>query len=475
MNSFVHRQSLGITLIESLLVIGVIGILMSAIVPYFITMNKAWTVANRQDDMMQNGRMGLAKMVQELRQANQIVSVTGSGNLNGSLIFIDKNFNRIEFKRYTNASNKSMLGYVKNGSLSELAGPISRLVFTAKTTDLSATQVDALVRSVDIAMDVVDDQGFLSPQTVQATVYFRKKFLGSFYKTCFAKTDITLANVVTISGNVHANHQVDLKGATLQGLATDSDDGISIAVPTLNLSTYTAAYDPCLQLKPSATIILNANTTFVQGQTYTGFYYISGGFSATVEKNVVFNGTLVAEGDISIDGNNVTFTPSGGNPAIVAGKNFTIVDFQDGHFECYGTIYAKQSISCNGRSATFHTSPGRGIAMASGGTLVISGRTFTSVGALIAKDDLSFANTTRTMTLTQTNGAALLSEKSITCLGKDFVIDGVVFAKGDVTFSNNTTAMTGMILSGGNLSIAHSATIAYKAGYFYAPPPFFKE
>lgn len=167
------KSNKAMTLIELMLVVAIVGILIVAIQPYFYTLRRAWHHGDSKSDIVQNARIGLDTMVQELRQAQGFSSVTASTDANGRIVFMDKNSNTVEFLKY-NDGTQNMLGYVQSSVTSPLAGPIDSLTFRCYTDDaLTTTTSTDAIKSVAIELVVADSRGEIASMTFASRVLVR--------------------------------------------------------------------------------------------------------------------------------------------------------------------------------------------------------------------------------------------------------------------------------------------------------------
>jgi len=167
------KQKRGVTLTELMIVVALIGILFAAVQPYFYTLRKVWHQADGRSDILQNGRIGLAVMVREIRQATGLTSVTASTEAAGQIVFIDKDDNQVGFKKYSDGAN-NMLGYVQGGVTYPLAGPVESLKFTCYEADgVTVTSNVSDVRTIDIELVAADPRGEISAQTLSSKTFIR--------------------------------------------------------------------------------------------------------------------------------------------------------------------------------------------------------------------------------------------------------------------------------------------------------------
>ncbi len=163
----------GFTLIEALFVIALLSVLLAAVYPHLRMAHTGWQTADRRADIIQNVRVGMDKMVRMLREASSFTSVTSSGDIDGRIVFLDKDSNTKEFKKYNDGSNE-MLGYVSGGSTYMLAGPITSLKFTGYEEDgVTEITVAGDIKSVEVEIIVSDEEEEIASQTVTSRIFHR--------------------------------------------------------------------------------------------------------------------------------------------------------------------------------------------------------------------------------------------------------------------------------------------------------------
>jgi len=69
------RSKCGLTLIEMILVVAILGILMLAILPFMGTISRIWQYGDAQTEMLQQGRVAADKLNRELKNAIEVVSI----------------------------------------------------------------------------------------------------------------------------------------------------------------------------------------------------------------------------------------------------------------------------------------------------------------------------------------------------------------------------------------------------------------
>ncbi len=172
----------GLTLIEVLFVILVVAVLMLPLASQFRGVRIAWETGNKRSDLFQNARIGLDKIIRELKASKQIISVTASGDPAGRIEFIDKDDNTAVFERFL-FGGKSWLGYTTNGVSPSaegdiLAGPINTLVFTSFEEDAETTTTRLrAIKSVKIEMEVASDEGGISPETFTGQILIERDII----------------------------------------------------------------------------------------------------------------------------------------------------------------------------------------------------------------------------------------------------------------------------------------------------------
>lgn len=154
--------------------------------------------------------------------------------------------------------------------------------------------------------------------------------LEAFYNAIYADgNNINFKNSTgTVNGNIRTRNQViNEENMTINGTITENSP-VTIAV---DFNYYLGIADS----------VVSGNKTFSAGQIYTGIWYVDG--AATIQDNVTINGTIVATGNITLQGSeNVTTNPVTGYPSLIAGNNVNGRDLEDSTIN--GLIYAGNNI-----------------------------------------------------------------------------------------------------------------------------------
>lgn len=151
----------GFTIIEVLFVVALAAVLLAAIYPYLRTFHTSWQSADRRAEIIQNARVGMDKIVRELRQAGSFTAIQGS-----LVTFSDVDSNSITYR--LNAGNLE-----RNGAI--LAGPADNLTFTYYDQDGGETAAAGDVKSVKIAMTLSDAEGAVDPLSFVSMALMRSE------------------------------------------------------------------------------------------------------------------------------------------------------------------------------------------------------------------------------------------------------------------------------------------------------------
>jgi len=94
--------------------------------------------------------------------------------------------------------------------------------------------------------------------------------------------------------------------------------------------------------------VVGDKTFTAAGSPYTGVWYVTN--TAEFEANVVFNGTIVAENDVILEGNNIAITATPPTmPAVVAGNSVTS---EANNITMKGIVYCGNGFECHGNDLT---------------------------------------------------------------------------------------------------------------------------
>jgi len=161
----VRRQ--GFTLIEVLFVVALIAVLLAAITPYLRAFHISWQSADRRGEVIQNARVGMDKMIKELRRAGSFVSIQSS-----VLTFIDVDNNVITYQLNGGNLERNCV------DLAILAGSVDDLGFTYYDASGTETASTDEVKSVEISLTVSDSEGVVDPLSFISMAFARSTTVG---------------------------------------------------------------------------------------------------------------------------------------------------------------------------------------------------------------------------------------------------------------------------------------------------------
>jgi len=116
----------GLTLVEMLIALAIIGIVFAAILPQFRAIMGSWDSKQGTAEALQNSRVLIDHLNRNLSKAVQITAVSDLSEVNGYIEFQDNDANTLRYD--VDANSYVEFGLV--GELYELAGPVSQFQFT---------------------------------------------------------------------------------------------------------------------------------------------------------------------------------------------------------------------------------------------------------------------------------------------------------------------------------------------------------
>jgi type II secretory pathway pseudopilin PulG len=143
-----NRSTRALTLVEMVIAMAIMVIVFAVLLPQFTAIHNSWDTKAGAAEALQNGRILIDHLNQNLSGAVRIAAVSDPSQTNGYIEFIDNDANNVRYD--INADNYVEFGPV--GNLSLLAGPVGKLQFTcydAYDLDTPITDVNA-VRSVKV-------------------------------------------------------------------------------------------------------------------------------------------------------------------------------------------------------------------------------------------------------------------------------------------------------------------------------------
>lgn len=144
----------------------------------------------------------------------------------------------------------------------------------------------------------------------------------------------------TITGDIHANETVTIgNGISINGTITE-------APPTVNAPTVDWNFFKN-QAIAAGQYVTTDKTFDSSGSPYSGVWYVKK--KAKIKSNAIINGTVVAEEDCKIEGDNITITASPLNyPAILSKENIKID--KDNSITITGFIYSDKDFKIDHES-----------------------------------------------------------------------------------------------------------------------------
>ncbi|MFH1395287.1 MAG: prepilin-type N-terminal cleavage/methylation domain-containing protein [Candidatus Omnitrophota bacterium] len=219
----------GFTLVEVLFVVALVAVIFATITPYLRAFHVSWQSADRRAEVLQNARVGMDKVLSDLRQASEFTSITGRA----------VTFNDVDGASVAYAVSNDNL--TRNGEI--LAGAITGvndLGFDYYDITGKKTSKAEEVRAVEVTMVISDPEGNVNPIELSSRVYvrstpvagegytFSKNSDFSTEDTIFSTSDIFYVKVWTSEVNYanldYATCQLRKGGTRINFSLTNNDD-----------------------------------------------------------------------------------------------------------------------------------------------------------------------------------------------------------------------------------------------------------
>lgn len=170
-----QKLVLGLTLVEMVIAMAIITIIFAAILPQFRIIQNSWDSQAGAAETLQNGRVLIDHLNRNLSTAVRVTSVSSSSETNGYIEFQDNDANNLRYDIGVN--NYVEFGPI--GSLSDLAGPVSKLQFSCYgAVDLSTAITDVnAIRSVKVEMTLTNPAKLDQDMTFSTQAYIRTNAL----------------------------------------------------------------------------------------------------------------------------------------------------------------------------------------------------------------------------------------------------------------------------------------------------------
>ena len=174
-NNYIVKHRKGLTLLEMVISLAIMIVIMSAMLPQIVAINKSWDSRIHSSEALQNGRVLVDHINYNLATAVRIIDVSEPATVNGFLEFEDNNSDIYRYE--VSAGNMVQFGLV--GSLSDLAGPVSNFQFTCyDDNDLDTPLVIATdgvegIRYVSTDITVINSAPLGQDKDLVAGAYLR--------------------------------------------------------------------------------------------------------------------------------------------------------------------------------------------------------------------------------------------------------------------------------------------------------------
>ena len=165
------RLCTALTFVEMIIALAIMAIIFAAVLPQFRVIQNSWDSKAGAAEALQNGRVLMDHLYNNLSKAARINVVSDSAETNGYIEFEDNTGNTL---RYDIGAN-SYVEFGDVGSLSELAGPVSQLQFICyDACDLSTPITDVNeIRSVKFTTTLLNSSAMGQDKTFTGLAYIR--------------------------------------------------------------------------------------------------------------------------------------------------------------------------------------------------------------------------------------------------------------------------------------------------------------
>jgi len=160
-----------------LIAMALMAIVFAAVLPQFRVVQNSWDSKQANAEILQNGRVLIDHINRNLSKAARITAVSGPSETNGYIEFEDNNVNNLRFD-INGTSNYVEFGPV--GTLSDLAGPVSQLLFTCydgNDLDTPITDVNE-IRFIKVQTTLTNPSAMGQDKTFTTYTYLRTSSSG---------------------------------------------------------------------------------------------------------------------------------------------------------------------------------------------------------------------------------------------------------------------------------------------------------
>jgi len=161
----------GLTILEMVIALTVMAIVFAAILPQFTAIRNSWDSRQAAAEALQNGRVLIDHVNQNLSKAVKITAVSGSTETYGYIEFEDNDENIFRY----DIADSNYVEFGPVGDLYELAGPVSQLQFICydgNDFDTAITDVND-IRFIKVQTTLTNPAAMGHDKTFTAAAYLR--------------------------------------------------------------------------------------------------------------------------------------------------------------------------------------------------------------------------------------------------------------------------------------------------------------
>ena len=160
-----------LTIMETVLSLAIMAVIFAVLLPQIKAIQGSWDSRAGTAETLQNGRVLIDHLNRNLSKAVSITDVSDSAETDGYIEFEDSAANTL---RYDIAAD-DYVEFGTVGSLNDLAGPVSRLLFTCYDGNDMATPItdSSAIRLVNVQATLTNPTGAGRDLTVRTSVYLR--------------------------------------------------------------------------------------------------------------------------------------------------------------------------------------------------------------------------------------------------------------------------------------------------------------
>lgn len=231
-----YNDENGLTLVELMVTVVMVGLIIVAIPAHFRSGTGIWEKGERHAEVTQNALIGMEQINRELKQSQSITAISGSGSDNGDIKFENVGGNAAEF-RFNSEEEDAYLRHDNGaGTLNRLSGPLTSLKFAGyRADDVTETADPKYIKSVLIKMDTHDSQELADDVPLASRVYIGDLLTSGEGEefAIFGSAGVYFKNNNYVSGNVGSNGTYDPDNPNEGGIYfrqnTEIDGGIYFA------------------------------------------------------------------------------------------------------------------------------------------------------------------------------------------------------------------------------------------------------